>query len=1045
MPEYTSEYEQYELCNFHPRETAERLDRALFDPSRAPKVVALRGEPGSGRRYLLEAARYRAEKQGSKVQLLELDLEGFEVDGQGLAAFAEHSLRERGLAPQRAGRLLKGLLQVVQHLDLGVFGAAVISLLRELDDPVAAFRELFRGEATPGPSLAGNQEVLRRVLRLAARDARVIVHVVRGDVLPILLLQTLAAESAREARLAVALSWPAKQVVEAVYGNEPELIDAGTLSSSEIAVRLDRCFRPNRFPSRLAHLLQQLTGGRPAELAARVLALLRGGGFRLEVEGWSLAPGGLDAPEVGEALTGGLFEPLNALLDERDDGALVRQFLALAALCGENVPGPLLLRFLAVSDTARDRVLDFVDDHLLSGALDYFRDLQYQHPSFGRFRQAIYRFRSPLHRRTLLEYLARLLPADAPERLLVFLDVHLPAVSEDAARIHLEVADRVPDPRPREAIRRRLSWWFGRREAEALESELTELVRSELLGGAVLLQVAQGSATWPPYRRLALLDACAAHPDGIPLSNAGLFHLLRALCYLDGGRFSEAIEEATLAAASFEQDDVRRIDAHVVESQACYFLGRFERGLALAVQAVRALRSAALRGHARHERLGTSIYLAGTCLSSIRRHEEAISHFEQAALEFREGDAHGRVSHDGLGASLHGVGASLSSLGRHEEAIPRLEEAVHEIRQGGDHGRVDYSGLGASIHRIGGCLSSLGRREEAIERYMEAVQERRKGDVHGRVDHHGLGESLRGVGSCLESLGRYGEAIARYEEAAQELRMGDVHGRVDHDGLGESLHGVGFCLSSLGRHEEAIPRYEEALQETRRGDFHGRVNHALLAASIHGIGCCLSSLGRPEEAIPRFEEAIREVREGDVHGRVDHRVLGLSIHQVGFCLCSLGRLEEAIARFQEAFEEIRRGDVRGRVDCDSLGLCCYQVGFSLCSLGRYEEAIPHFEEAIREMRKGDVHGRVDHQRIGASLNRIGKSYLRLGRHDQAREACLAAREEIARGSRTGLVDTRFLSTTIRRIGLCCARLGGLAAAEEWCREARGMRGGTTRS
>lgn len=57
FPTFRSEGAKYELYNFQPVEQLEKLVGLLSGESEArPWVIALAGEPGSGRTYLLESA-----------------------------------------------------------------------------------------------------------------------------------------------------------------------------------------------------------------------------------------------------------------------------------------------------------------------------------------------------------------------------------------------------------------------------------------------------------------------------------------------------------------------------------------------------------------------------------------------------------------------------------------------------------------------------------------------------------------------------------------------------------------------------------------------------------------------------------------------------------------------------------------------------------------------------------------------------------------------------------------------------------------------------
>jgi hypothetical protein len=198
----------------------------------------------------------------------------------------------------------------------------------------------------------------------------------------------------------------------------------------------------------------------------------------------------------------------------------IKQFLELAALCGENVPASLIMKHLGLNDDEREALSDLIDDHLCEqGSVHCFRDVAYTHPAFPDV--AVYAFVDAAVAAIILDSLRPIERTQRAIRLLSYLEQELPPSTRAAARIYLSLLnhlDGVEDQRRLWELK--LAWWIGCEETEALRKHLSQWMREGIIGTAVVWRVLEMSEDrWPPYRRLMLLEAYGDQPLGIPVEN----------------------------------------------------------------------------------------------------------------------------------------------------------------------------------------------------------------------------------------------------------------------------------------------------------------------------------------------------------------------------------------------------------------------------------------------------------------------------------------------------------------------------------------------
>ncbi|MBU3627668.1 tetratricopeptide repeat protein, partial [Polynucleobacter sp. AP-Reno-20A-A9] len=157
----------------------------------------------------------------------------------------------------------------------------------------------------------------------------------------------------------------------------------------------------------------------------------------------------------------------------------------------------------------------------------------------------------------------------------------------------------------------------------------------------------------------------------------------------------------------------------------------------------------------------------GVALKELKRHEEAIAHYDKAL----------GIKPDYAEAALN-KGATLKELKRYEEAIAFADQALS----------IDPN-LAEAWSNKGVALKELKRHEEAIAHYDKAL---------GIKPDYAEAWSNKGV--VLNELQQYEEAIAHYDKA--------LGIKPDY---AEAWSNKGVVLNELQQYEEAIAHYDKAL------------------------------------------------------------------------------------------------------------------------------------------------------------------------------------------------------------------------------------------
>ena len=179
------------------------------------------------------------------------------------------------------------------------------------------------------------------------------------------------------------------------------------LTHAALEAILERRF-PGSLPEGLADALMRVTGGMPHDIAARMGELVDTQAIERGLDGaWQLSEKALDnAPPLVRVFSFPFYDPVDKLLrtlPAQTSGRL-RQFLAAAVACGDNIPADAVFMAMQLTRDQADELIDLIDEHLVEDApsategdtlrAPVFHDWQFSHPGLPGVR--VYAFLNPL-------------------------------------------------------------------------------------------------------------------------------------------------------------------------------------------------------------------------------------------------------------------------------------------------------------------------------------------------------------------------------------------------------------------------------------------------------------------------------------------------------------------------------------------------------------------------------------------------------------------------------------------------------------------------
>lgn len=654
-------------------------------------------------------------------------------------------------------------------------------------------------DALPGPR-RDPREAFERLLRSLTEDTRLVLHVVSSAQLPEPLRFELLEQVRRNRRLLLVFSC---QATEASADVAPRItvhrLDVGPLDAGRLRAVLEHRFSPNSFPDEFYDALLRHTGGWTRNLSAKLVDLVAAnlivGGGR---SAWRLSEP-LVSERWAREFGSSFYAPVLAVLRELDDRRAkhVEDFFSLAALCGEAIPVSVVLEHVGVEPEERDGFLDLIDDRFGPEASPpFFRDHEFQHPTFPG--QLVYSFVNPALRAAVLDRLSAAEVLTQAGELLHTVRRKLPPLTRGIAALHLELARLSASADVQVAAERELAWWVGIEEAERLTQSLGEGVAAGRISPDAVWGTAERSAaTWPPYRRLALVNAFARQPGGVAYSFLPRYHAVKATILFQLKRL-DAAEDSARAGLDALVEPRSRLGAqfHVILADIAAERGDFEEGL-------------------RDARLGVEI--AEECAGP---------------------------SDPLVGSALETLGTILRAVGQTREAYDRLERAlvIHEGNWGPDHPAVV-----PALNAFGGINRELGRPAEAARCFERCVA----------IAEAAYGPRFPWLPVMLDNLGlarlEVGDVTGALQCCERALDLALQAFGPDHPDVAKVLSNLSAIHGAVGEHEKAeaeltraIAVYEGALGP----------DNPFLAVLWDNLGVARSNLGRAPEAVEASHRAL---------------------------------------------------------------------------------------------------------------------------------------------------------------------------------------------
>ncbi|GAB4560914.1 MAG: hypothetical protein Tsb0020_07990 [Haliangiales bacterium] len=831
----------YTTYNFHREASQQQVLTRMKDES--PRVVLLSGERSSGRKHFIQSVAYRSRVQDWPVQVLMLDLAGFEIEQGTLTSFVEHRIRTQGEHnDQQRKEVVDLALSAAGVLSKSIFSGTILSLLLSLRAPVQKVARLFEAnDSVVGPT-RDEREILASLVRAIAEDTHLLIHVPDTALLTDTLRRWLLDETTRSESITLALSCrpddDTSRLVHTERYGDPLRIEFERLTCAELRELIDHRFQPNNIPDDLIEELHRHTDGASAALALKFHQLITKGGLIFHPTGeLCVAEGGLRNQAVIDVFEHAIYEPVSDLLDELPAHTEhMQRFLWLGALCGRDFPSRLLLDFMEFDEDAREDFIEVINEWLVEYS-HILENFEYEHPAF--LNQPSYGFRNDLIVAIILDKIPQDTRIELAEQLYRFLESRQFGNTRGEAHVLLSLCEYMEDPFEREACHERLAWWISQDEAEEFTEVLVEMLQRKEIDPQVLWQqLTAFELHWPPYRRLALIEAYGRQPEGVPFNNMNNYLFARAGILCNLARFDDALvdiedwlqlnEDPTLNFASATD-----LKGQVLQGKGAYKEAKslFERSLTITEKHL----------GPEHPHVASSLSRLALLLMYQGTYEQARPLLQRSLTIYKK--YHG-PEHPNVATTLHNLSSLLYLQGAYEQALPLVERslAIFETQLGPQHPNV-----ARSLHLLASILHGLGAYEEArplAERSL-AIYEKQLGP-----EHPDFAASLTALASILHGLGAYEEALPLAERS---LAITETHFGPQHPYVAASLNSLASLLIHLGAYEEARPLAERslAINEKQLGPQHPEV-----AMSLNNLASLLQDQGAYKEAKPLYERSL---------------------------------------------------------------------------------------------------------------------------------------------------------------------------------------------
>jgi tetratricopeptide (TPR) repeat protein len=496
-------------------------------------------------------------------------------------------------------------------------------------------------------------------------------------------------------------------------------------------------------------------------------------------------------------------------------------FLDAASLCHPTVPVEHVLRVIGVSKEDSDEFIDWIDEVLhVEDADGIFENLGFHNPGFSPS-TLLYRFRNPLLPQVLQARLPNK-PALA-QKMMNALSERLRPDSRPIAALYLQLSESAGTEHVPGRYQKLLSYWSSISETESMAEEIVlELNAGRLLPEVLWSIIERSKNSWPPARRLALIEAYGRQPAGVSIDKLSGYLFEKGSVLFDLARFTETLEIAG------------EILSYVIGEEFSFDLRQTSALLAVA-----------------EENLGWPkpvweskfrIYsMIGLSLRHLGHLSDAQSWLESALMAIESSMPQDESA---LASSLNNLGSLYKDQGKYGEALPLYQRAL----------ALTEKILGSEHINVATYLDNLGVLYQHQRAYGEALPlHQRALAIFEKVlgaEHHEVATCLDNLASAYQTQGAYGEALPLYQRALA-IREKDVG--PDHPVVATCLDNLGLLYQKQGAYEEALPLHQRALTifENVLGPEHRDV-----ATCLGNLGLLYQTLGAYEEALPLYQRAL---------------------------------------------------------------------------------------------------------------------------------------------------------------------------------------------
>ncbi|MDA0922029.1 MAG: serine/threonine-protein kinase, partial [Planctomycetota bacterium] len=244
-----------------------------------PRLVVLRGNSGSGRRYAVESAVFRFnQSRFPMMSLVTLDLDGSELRDDGLAAFLRYQIEKRELVD---GQEVPGFVQWLARYTNSVKSTGLsvaVSLALDAAGSLSGAKRLLERAIADRPGILSPSQLQHGVLECLASRGPVVVHIIQDHLLT---------DPDRCVLLGAVELLPSLAIVfSSTHGHSPDTVtrsapcrfaDVEPLSPEELDRRLVLLLQTDDVPDGLGDLLWTHGHGDVRQTGAVLLSLIRHG------------------------------------------------------------------------------------------------------------------------------------------------------------------------------------------------------------------------------------------------------------------------------------------------------------------------------------------------------------------------------------------------------------------------------------------------------------------------------------------------------------------------------------------------------------------------------------------------------------------------------------------------------------------------------------------------------------------------------------------------------------------------------------------------